>query len=90
MAFAIDRVEAARRLSISTRTVDRHISAGRIRTKRIGKKMFLHEEDVELIRTTDQDRHDEEYIIIDDMDKVEHEILPRGQIRETAPVAYTD
>jgi hypothetical protein len=24
------------------------------------------------------------------MDKVEHEILPRGQIRETAPVAYTD
>lgn len=89
MAFAIDRVEAARRLSVSTRTVDRHISAGRIRTKRIGKKMFLHEEDVELIRTTDPDRHDEEYIIIDDADKVEHEILTRWQVREAAPVEYT-
>jgi excisionase family DNA binding protein len=89
MAFAIDRVEAARRLSISTRTVDRHISAGRIRTKRIGKKMFLHEEDVEFIRTTDPDRHDEEYIIIDDSDTIEHEIISRGKVQETAPVVYT-
>ena len=69
MAFAIDRVEAARRLSVSTRTVDRHISAGRIRTKRIGKKMFLHEEDVELVRSTDLARPTEEYIIIGGIDK---------------------
>jgi hypothetical protein len=51
--------------------------------------MFLHEEDVELIRTTDPDRHDEEYIIINDADKVEHEILTRWQVRETVPVEYT-
>ena len=50
MAFAIDRNEAARRLSVSTRTVDRHIQGGRIRTKRIGKKMYLHEDDVENLR----------------------------------------
>jgi hypothetical protein len=30
--------------------------------------MFLHEEDVELIRTTDPDRPEEEYIIISDED----------------------
>ena len=90
MAFAIDRVEAARRLSVSTRTVDRHISAGRIRTKRIGKKMFLHEEDVELIRTTDPDRTDEEYIIIEDSSKEEHEIISREKVREVSPVPYVE
>lgn len=90
MAFAIDRVEAARRLSVSTRTVDRHISAGRIRTKRIGKKMFLHEEDVELIRTTDPDRTDEEYIIIDDSSKEEHEIISREKVREVLPAPYVE
>ena len=90
MAFAIDRVEAARRLSVSTRTVDRHISAGRIRTKRIGKKMFLHEEDVEVIRTTDPDRSDEEYIIIDDSSKEEHEIISREKVREIWTLPYTE
>ena len=90
MAFAIDRVEAARRLSVSTRTVDRHISAGRIRTKRIGKKMFLHEEDVELVRSTDLARPTEEYIIIGGIDKWDPEIVHRSNTRETSPVAYTD
>lgn len=90
MAFAIDRVEAARRLSVSTRTVDRHISAGRIRTKRIGKKMFLHEEDVELIRQTEGTATTEEYIVIDESEKPEQEIVARKVSRETAPVAYSD
>ena len=90
MAFAIDRVEAARRLSISTRTVDHHISAGRIRTKRIGKKMFLHEEDVELIRQTDPDKLSEEYIILDDTEKVEPEIVSRKSSRETTIVTQSD
>lgn len=90
MAFAIDRVEAARRLSVSTRTVDRHISAGRIRTKRIGKKMFLHEEDVELIRQTEGADTTEEYIVIDESEKPEQEIVARKVSRETLPVAYSD
>jgi excisionase family DNA binding protein len=90
MAFAIDRVEAARRLSVSTRTVDRHISAGRIRTKRIGKKMFLHEEDVELVRQSAPDTTTEEYIIIDENEKPEQEIVSRKVPRESAPVVYTD
>lgn len=90
MAFAIDRVEAARRLSVSTRTVDRHISAGRIRTKRIGKKMFLHEEDVELVRQGDADKSTDEYMVIDESEKLEPEIVSRAASRETVPVVYAD
>lgn len=66
MAFTIDRVEAAKRLSISTRTVDRHIQAGRIRTKRIGKKMFLDDTDVEAVRLMDPARKEEDYVVIMD------------------------
>ena len=64
MAFSIDRTEAARRLSVSSRTVDRHISAGRIATKRIGKKTFLEEDDVELLRKTLPERGDDTIVIL--------------------------
>lgn len=53
MAFTIDRNEAAERLGVSTRTIDRHIQANRIRTRRVGKRLFLEENDVELIRLED-------------------------------------
>ena len=49
MAFTLDRTEAAKRLGVSTRTVDRHIQSNRIRTRRIGKKMFLEEDDYVVI-----------------------------------------
>ena len=76
MAFAIDRVEAARRLSLSTRTVDRHIKSGKIRTKRIGKKMFLHEEDVESLRISGASSLEDDYIVIHEAeDSSEHEII---------------
>ena len=52
--------------------------------------MFLHEEDVELIRTTDPDRTDEEYIIIEDSSKEEHEIISREKVREVSPVPYVE
>lgn len=77
MAFAIDRNEAARRLSVSTRTVDRHIQAGRIRTKRIGKKMYLHEDDVETLRESEGWDNGEEFVIIDKEDRPEPEIVHR-------------
>jgi hypothetical protein len=51
--------------------------------------MFLHEEDVEIIRTADQERHDEEYIVIHDSDTTQHEIISRDKVRETAPVEHT-
>lgn len=70
MAFTIDRVEAARRLGVSTRTVDRHIQSDRIRTKRIGKKIFLDDEDVENVRLSEPARKEEDYVVIyDDADE---------------------
>lgn len=66
MAFSLDREEAARRLGVSSRTIDRHIQAERIRTRRIGKKMFLEDEDVETLRLKDPARREEDYIIITD------------------------
>lgn len=64
MAFSLDRDGASRRLWVSSRTIDRHIQAGRIRTRRIGKKMFLEEDDVETLRMTDPSRREEDYIVI--------------------------
>ena len=64
MAFAIDRLDAAKRLWVSTRTVDRHIQAWRIRTRRVGKKMFLEDSDVESVRLMDPARREEDYIVI--------------------------
>ncbi len=74
MAFAIDRVEAAKRLGISTRTVDRHIQAGRIRTRRIGKKMYLEDGDIESVRMLDPARKEDDYIVI--LDHEEYMISP--------------
>ncbi len=77
MAFTLDRDQASARLGVSSRTVDRHIQAGRIRTRRIGKKMFLEDDDVELIRNMDPARREEDYVIIMDDDKKAptHEIV---------------
>ena len=66
MAFSLDRDQASRRLGVSSRTIDRHIQAERIRTRRIGKKMFLEEDDIEILRMTDPARREEDYIVIHD------------------------
>ena len=80
MAFSIDRVDAAKRLGVSTRTIDRHIQAGRIRTRRIGKKMFLEEDDVEEVRLSDPSRREEDYIVIMDEKMDDTEISLEGEI----------
>ncbi len=64
MAFTLDRDSAARRLSVSTRTIDRHIKNGIIKTRRIGKKMFLEEDDVEILRSLDPARSEETYEVV--------------------------
>jgi hypothetical protein len=66
MAFSLDRESASRRLGVSSRTIDRHIQAERIRTRRIGKKMFLEEDDIEALRMADPARREEDYIVISD------------------------
>ena len=74
MAFTLDRVDAAKRLGVSTRTIDRHIQAGRIRTRRIGKKMFLEEDDVEEVRLSDPSRREEDYIVIMDDQEIASDV----------------
>jgi excisionase family DNA binding protein len=88
MAFAIDRNEAARRLSVSTRTVDRHIQGGRIRTKRIGKKMYLHEDDVENLRLSEVGEDEEEFVVVDKEQKAEPEIVHRE--KQIAPQVHKE
>ncbi len=75
MAFSLDREGASRRLGVSSRTVDRHIQAGRIRTRRIGKKMFLEEDDIEILRMADPARREEDYVVIMD-NHIEHTDSP--------------
>lgn len=65
MAYTIDRNEAARRLGVSTRTIDRYIQAERIRTRRVGKKLFLEEDDIETIRAEDIARSEDDYEILE-------------------------
>lgn len=81
MAYTIDRNEAALRLGVSTRTIDRHIQNERIRTRRIGKKMFLEEDDVEALRLEDSARAEDNYEVIEPETKTE--ILPSHYQKST-------
>lgn len=61
MPYANTREEAARILEISTRTLDRYVKSGKIRAKRKGKIVYIHDDDLmnlrngepELVRPTD-------------------------------------
>jgi excisionase family DNA binding protein len=48
-----DRAEAARQLSVSIRTIDYFLAAGKFRTRRIGKKVLIPHQ--ELVRFAAQD-----------------------------------
>lgn len=67
MSYNFDREQAADELAVSTRTLDRYVKSGKIRTKRIGKKIFLNDDDIrsiknespEIVRPTDTKVSDE-------------------------------
>lgn len=50
MSFILDRIEAAKALEISTRTLDRYSKAGKLRSKKVGKKVFIHDGDIEKLK----------------------------------------
>lgn len=62
MSYTVDRYEGAKILNCSTRTIDRYIRAGKLRSKRIGKKVFLHDEDIRII---ENGGIQEDYIMLD-------------------------
>jgi len=50
MVFTLTREDASKMVGVSTRTIDRYIHAGKIRTKRDGKVIMLHKEDVTQVK----------------------------------------
>ncbi len=50
MSFSLDRTEAAAALEISTRTLDRYVKSGKLRSKKVGKKVYVHDADLERVR----------------------------------------
>ncbi len=50
MPFTLDRYAAADSLAISTRTLDRYVKAGKLRSKKVGKKVFVHDGDLEILK----------------------------------------
>ena len=64
MSYTNTRDEAALILEVSTRTLDRYVKSGKIRAKRKGKMVYVHDEDLmmlrngepELVRPTDSSR----------------------------------
>lgn len=50
MPFSLDRYAAADTLAISTRTLDRYVKAGKLRSKKVGKKVFVHDGDLDILK----------------------------------------
>lgn len=50
MVFTLTREDASKMIGVSTRTIDRYIQSGKIRTKRDGKVIMLHKEDVTQVK----------------------------------------
>lgn len=48
--YSIDRDEAAKELNISTRTIDRYVRSGKIRSQKKWKKIFLNTQDIEILK----------------------------------------
>jgi hypothetical protein len=53
MSYTNTREEAALLLEISTRTLDRYVKGGKIRAKRKGKIVYIHDEDIAMMRSED-------------------------------------
>lgn len=51
MVFTLTREDASKMMGVSTRTIDRYIQSGKIRTKREGKVIMLHKEDVAQVKS---------------------------------------
>lgn len=48
--YSIDRESASKILDISTRTIDRYIRSGKIRSVKKWKKIFLNNQDIEILK----------------------------------------
>lgn len=76
MPFTLDRYEAAESLSISTRTLDRYVKGGKLRSKKVGKKVYVHDGDLEILRGE---------LGRETADSARQEDLPEDDFREPKP-----
>jgi len=53
--YSITRAEAADKLWMSTRSVDRYVKAGKLRSKKDGKIIYIHAQDVENMSSDNSD-----------------------------------
>lgn len=49
--YSLDREQAATLLGVSTRSIDRYIKSQKIRSRKLGKKLYLHTEDIQRLRS---------------------------------------
>jgi hypothetical protein len=45
--YSITRADAAKKLGVSTRSVDRYVKSGKLRSKKEGKIIYIHSKDIE-------------------------------------------
>lgn len=76
MPFTLDRYEAAESLSISTRTLDRYVKGGKLRSKKVGKKVYVHDGDLEILRSE---------LGRETADSARQEDVPESKIRDPKP-----
>lgn len=85
--YSVDRIEAASLLGMSTRTIDRYIRSGKIRSKKVGKKVFLHDEDIKIIQNGGIQ---EDYIVIGADGEVAPTVADHSFTRRPVVVDYKD
>lgn len=74
--FTVDRETASEILWVSTRSIDRYIKSGKIRTEKQGRKLMLNKDDIETIKTWGKSK---QKIIMPD------EVFTKEKISEVKP-----
>ena len=57
--YSVTREDAAERLNVSTRSIDRYIKAWKLRSKKDGKIVYIHEQDIENMSSETDTKHAE-------------------------------
>ena len=74
--YNITRQEAAEKLSVSTRSIDRYVKAGKLRSKKEGKIIYIHSVDIENLSGNANDKKPEV-------------IMPKERVSYTESKSYT-
>ena len=79
--YTITRQDAAEKLNISTRSVDRYIKAWKLRTRKEGKIIYIHSWDVDNMMESSDDKKPE---VIIPQEKTTYQNVKTQETRETS------